>query len=102
MLPKSRRLTSQEVRVVLKTGRSRRGDLLSSKYVALPTPLRVSAVVSKATAKRAVERNRLRRALYRALMPIQGTGHMVIFIQKVPKTRLTPVFAEELKTLLKK
>jgi ribonuclease P protein component len=102
MLPKSRRLTSSEVTEVLKRGRSRRGEYLSLKLLILPSPLRASAVVSKSVAKKAVERNRLRRAVYRALssplaasVQSQCKGNAVIFVQKVPPGELSrPLLAD--------
>lgn len=101
MLPKRRRLSAREVKDVMAVGRSRRAGLLSAKYIIGGTPLRASAVVSKKVAKKAVERNRLRRALYRALATYGGTGTAVIFIQKVPTDPLTPAFAHDLVVLLK-
>lgn len=82
-------------------GRSRRASLLSAKYVSGSHTLRASAVVSKKVAKGAVERNRLRRALYRALVAYEGTGTAVIFVQKVPANPLTPAFFHDLVVLLK-
>ncbi len=99
MLPKPRRLTAEEVQNVLTAGRSARSTLLSAKYVANTGPLRVSAVVSKKVAKRAVERNRLRRALYRALADVDMKGTAVVFVQKVPEGALTPAFREDLLVL---
>ncbi|OGC88740.1 hypothetical protein A2419_03185 [Candidatus Adlerbacteria bacterium RIFOXYC1_FULL_48_26] len=101
MLPKRRRLSAREVKDVLAAGRSRRASLLSAKYVTGSNVLRASAVVSKKVAKKAVERNRLRRALYRALTAYKGTGTAVIFIQKVPAGPLTPAFLNDLVVLLK-
>lgn len=101
MLPTSRRLRAQEVRQVLKTGRQRRAAYLSMKYVISPSPLRAAAVVSKAVAKRATERNRLRRALYRALQERHSTGMAVFFIQKVPPGPLKRAFAADLAALLR-
>ena len=100
MLPKRRRLSAREVKEVMTRGRSRRASLLSAKYVAGTSPLRSSAVVSKKVAKKAVERNRLRRALYRALATYKGTGTAVIFVQKIPTDSLTPAFARDLVVLL--
>lgn len=101
MLPKRRRLSAREVKDVMTTGRPRRASLLSAKYIAGGSPLRASAVVSKKVAKKAVERNRLRRALYRALAAYEGTGAAVIFIQKIPADPLTPAFMRDLVVLLK-
>lgn len=86
---------------MIASGRSRRAGLLSAKYIGGGSPLRASAVVSKKVAKGAVERNRLRRALYRALVAYGGTGTAVIFVQKVPADPLTPAFANDLVVLLK-
>ena len=100
MLPKWQRLSTPHVREVLAKGRSRRAVCLSYKYVNLDTFLRVSVVVPKSTAKTATERNRLRRAVYRALAPLSGKGHGIIFVHKVPEGALTPAFKKEVVTLL--
>ena len=99
MLPKVRRLTSKDVTEVMRRGRSRRGVYLSLKRLTLPSPLRTSAVVAKSVAKKAVERNRLRRAVYRALGGIATpltTGDVVVFVQKVPKNDIGRVFKDDL------
>ncbi len=101
MLKKSRRLTAGEVRDIIKTGHPRRAGHLSARLVPGTTPLRAAAVISKKVAKSAVERNRQRRALYRALREIEASGSAVIFIQKIPKNPLTPAFLEDLKVLYK-
>lgn len=100
MLPKRRRLSAREVKEVLSRGQRRRTSLLSAQYIAGTNPLRASAVVSSKVAKKATERNRLRRALYRALETYQGTGTAVIFIQKIPPAPLAPAFAKDLVVLL--
>lgn len=101
MLPKRRRLSAREVKDVMARGHSRRASLLSARYIAGTNLLRASAVVSTKVAKKAVERNRLRRALYRALATYHGTGTAVIFIQKIPANPLTPAFERDLVVLLK-
>lgn len=100
MLPKNRRLSAHDVREVLKLGRSKRATYLSMKFLATETPLQIAMVVSKAIANRAIERNRLRRALYQALPPLQQTGKAVIFIQKIPTASLQSAFSEDLALLL--
>ena len=102
MLAKSRRLRAAEVREVLARGRGRRGQALSSKVLQTAEPFRCAVVVSKKIAKTAVQRNRLRRAVYRALAEasLPHTGHAILFVQSVPKTDLTRVFSTELTTLL--
>ena len=94
---------------MLKSGRSRRGTYLSIKFLRTDSPLKTSAVVSKSVARKAVDRNRLRRLVYRALdaavykQPgFVGTGRAVVFVQKIPQnTEPLPVFEEEVALLFK-
>jgi ribonuclease P protein component len=101
MLKKRKRLLSHEVNEVLKVGRSNRSAHLQLKFVALPTPLRASAVVAKSVARKAVARNALRRALYRALAATDTglKGNAVFFVRVIPKTKPAAVFASELPAL---
>lgn len=101
MLPKERRLIAAEVREVLRKGRSTKGSFLSFKRLEGPLPLRTAVVVPKSVAKKAVDRNRIRRAVYRALIPFGGTGKSVIFVQKTPPLPLAVTLATELAVLLK-
>lgn len=108
MLPKKRRLSSAEVREVLARGKSIRGSVLSAKYVENKGPFRASAVASKAVAKRAVDRNRLRRALYQALATLPpglagalSNTKIVFFIRSVPDP-LTPALREDIKGIIGK
>jgi ribonuclease P protein component len=98
MLPKQSRLTAGEVREVIAHGRSVRASVLSAKFVPAKQ-LRASVVVSKKVAKQAVERNRLRRAVYRALEKVKAEGIYVVFVQKIPKDPLTPAFFDDLLVL---
>lgn len=99
MLPKKGRLTAEQVKNVLAQGRSVRTPLLSAKHIRGEGPVRVSAVVPKKVAKGAVERNRIRRALYRALLSFDVQGASVVFVQKIPEGPLTPAFAQDLVVL---
>lgn len=100
MLPSDRRLRTTEVQEVLARGKAARGVYLSAKILPTLHPIRVAAVISKKVAKKAVERNRLRRALYRALISLVGNGNVVIFIQKTPHEALVPAFLKDLTLLL--
>jgi ribonuclease P protein component len=100
MLPKRRRLTATEVKDILARGRSLRAGVLSAKYVTATHPLRVSVVVSKKVAKRAVDRNRARRAVYRALSQVDAKGIAVIFVHTFPSPPLTPAFLKDLVVLV--
>lgn len=101
MLPKQRRLVAAEVREVLRKGRSTRASFLSFKHLAGLFPLRVAVVVPKSVAKKATERNRIRRAVYRALTPFGGVGMGVVFVQKTPPLPLVQALEGELTLLLK-
>jgi len=105
MLTKSKRLRAAEVEQVMKTGRSARSLHLQVKFVPMAAPLRSAAVVPKSLARKAVARNTLRRALYRAL-GAQNMAHLkgnaVFFVRAVPKERPAALFAEELIQLLAK
>jgi ribonuclease P protein component len=101
MLPKSRRLVAAEVREVLRKGRSNRATFLSFKCISGPEFLRVAVVVPKSVAKKATERNRIRRAVYRALSPLSGTGLGVVFVQKTLPQPIVQTLKSELSLLLK-
>jgi ribonuclease P protein component len=87
---------------VLARGRGRHSATLSLKLLAGEAPFRCAVVVSKKVAKTAVARNRVRRAVYRALnqTSLPPTGHAILFVQSIPKTDMAAVFASELKKLL--
>lgn len=82
MLPKTSRLTSAEVRAILKDGRSARAGTLSAKFIA-KTPRKAAVVVKSSVAKTAVSRNSLRRAAYAALADaLPPRIQLVLFLQK--------------------
>ena len=80
MLPKRSRLSAAEVRQVIKTGRSARGAGISAKYEAASFP-KAAVVISKKVAHGAVERNRLRRLVYRSIPSPLPPARMVLFVQ---------------------
>ncbi len=71
------------------------------KYLFSPEQLRSAVVVTKALARSAVVRNRLRRAAYRALGQLRSpvSGQVVVFIRTIPEGPLTPHFLAELERL---
>jgi len=98
MLARKSRIGTKGLGEVFRLGVSLRTPFLSLKYQYSPTPLLCAVVVSKKIAKKAVERNRIRRAVYRALTPLRlgKSGTLVVFVQKVPSDPLTPAFTSEL------
>jgi ribonuclease P protein component len=105
MLNKRKRLRSTEVEEVMKTGKSARSTHLQVKFVQNGSPLRSAAVAPKSVARKAVQRNNLRRTLYRALAASNMAnckGNAVFFVRLVPKTQAGATFSEELMQLLPK
>ena len=108
MLPKKRRLTGAEVRSVLALGKGVRSGVLSLKYVENKGHFRAVVVAPKSVAKRAVDRNRLRRALYLVLskLPKDQSAALhnitgVFFIRGVP-TPLVPTLRENVGAIVAK
>lgn len=112
MLPKNSRLTTSEVAEVLAKGSSiyislpkgQRG-LISAKFLPKSGGFKSAAVAPKSLAKSAVERNRLRRAIYRAISSLpapQKGGFAVFFVRSIPNGPLTPAFDEEISIFLDK
>ena len=104
MLKKRLRLRSLEVEQVMKAGRSARSAHLQVKFIAGNMPLRSAAVVPKSIARKAVARNTLRRALYKALLGANGSpkGSAVFFVRVVPKEKPVSVFSQEIPSLFSK
>lgn len=101
MLSSGRRLRAEEVREVMRRGKTLRGSLVSVKLLVDTSPLRSAAVVKKSLVRGAVPRNRLRRGLYRALAMYTHTirGRAVFFIDTIPQGALTPLFREDIERL---
>lgn len=81
MLPKRQRLTAEEVRAVLKNGKSIRGRFISARY-ARGKDSKAAIVVSSKIERRAAHRNHLRRKGYGSLGSLPRGIHVVIFINK--------------------
>jgi len=104
MLSKSRRLRAAEVVDIIRSGKNVRAAFLSAKMIpSADGTIRAAAVVSKAVGKNAVGRNRLRRALYRAVASVEATGHapksgmcVVFFVRSTPPPPLPPTFAADI------
>lgn len=112
MLPKGARLTSGEVQEVLSRGTSvyipaQKGQksLISLKFLAKTGGFKSSAVAPKSVAKSAVERNRLRRAVYNAILSFpspRASGYAVFFIRSIPEKPLSRALKPEIGALLEK
>ncbi len=102
MIASGSRLRAAEVRELLAQGSRARAGALSMRYLASTEPLRSAVVAPKSRFKTAVQRNRLRRAVYRALAELPTSrGRAVFFIEAVPSLPLTPAYGRDLRSLLK-
>lgn len=108
MLRKTRRLRSAEVRAVIAHGKGARHGAISLKYLDNKGFFRAAAVVSKSTAKRAVDRNRLRRALYRALATLSTEethildNKMIVFFVRSSPAPLASGLREDIRGIIAK
>jgi ribonuclease P protein component len=105
MLSRRKRLRAQEVTAILAKGRSARASYLSMKCLPSQTSFRAVVMVPKSLARKAHDRNRLRRAVYRALanMSLSATkASVVFFVRNIPRESLTPLFAHDLVALTSK
>lgn len=84
MLPKRLRLRSAEVKEVLQKGKSLRVGPYAGKFLEGRKPLGVAVIVSKKTARKATERNSLRRKAYRDLerLTLPQGGALALFVRK--------------------
>lgn len=107
MLAKRVRLTTAEVSEVLARGQSVRGGLLSMKFITHTGPGRAAVVAPKSLARKATQRNRLRRAVYSALSTLPTTSSMrgiqaVFFVRNTPPSPMVSILRHELELMLKK
>ena len=104
MLPKSRRLATDDIEG-LSLGKSVFGTLLSIRYRAAQS-LRFAVAVSKKTAPRAVDRNRIRRRVYEAARVASRSVSSPASVMVMPKKDCLTAPAEaiesELSTLFRK
>ncbi len=104
MLPKSKRLTTEEIES-LSNGKSVFGTLISIRAIKSDT-LKFAVSVSKKVAPLAVERNRLRRKVYNSLPSLMGEIKSPAFVMIMPKKEILTVSMDTLKSeigaLLKK
>lgn len=96
MFPKKRRLSSVEVREILKRGQKSPGRMVSARYLKR-SGSKAAVVVSGKVARRAVERNRIRRLAYRALAAELPSGIHAVFL-----VHSTEISRKDLSTLCSK
>ena len=104
MLPKSKRLTTEEIES-LRSGKSVFGTLISMRAIKSDT-LKFAVSVSKKVAPLAVDRNRLRRKVYSALPSLIHEIKLPAFIMFMPKKEILTApmdaLSSEIGVLLKK
>ncbi|TSC69133.1 MAG: hypothetical protein G01um101456_332 [Parcubacteria group bacterium Gr01-1014_56] len=106
MLPKKRRLTARQVREVISLGRGIKGSSVSLKYLARPGFFGAAVVAPKALARRATDRNRIRRTVYRTLssLPLKERkaleGVLVVFFIRSVPSPLLPTLKSDIADIL--
>ena len=88
MLKKTLRLTTPQFNSTIEKGKFARSPLFSVRYTSSEADTRISAAVPIKEAKKAVERNRIRRRVYEAIATLAakispGTHAVVFCRQKV-------------------
>jgi ribonuclease P protein component len=79
MLAKRERLSREQFQSFFKSGRRRHCDMATVVYTPYPT-FHGSVVVSKKVAKKAVDRNRIRRQVYAQLYLLKKQEHPGVFV----------------------
>lgn len=95
MLPKKKRIAKNVFNGVLKAGKSAFSPYMTLRYTATSGQSRFAAVVPKAVAKKAVERNHIRRRIYESVKSVEKSvifGYSCVFFAKKEIVSLT--FAE--------
>ena len=85
MLPSSRRLSTTLFDKVLKQGKFFSGSMFTIRVLKAQGMSRFSVVISKKIAKKAVERNKIRRRVYSSLntlLPRLTDGFLCVFMMK--------------------
>ena len=87
MLPRSQRLSGEQLDSVMEKGRVAHSSLFLVRFLIGQTNTRIAVIASKKIAKTATVRNAIRRSTYRAIGStlskiIQGT-HVALFAKKV-------------------
>lgn len=108
MLAKHARLRASEVKEVLIRGTSVRvkgAPYLSVKFIREEGPFRAAVVVPKSISRGAVVRNRVRRAVYRALKSLSNSPRAVravFFVQKLPQDPIAQFLRTNIESLIQK
>lgn len=106
MLPRKERLTKTVFNTVLEKGRVIHSPLFLLRILGGQKNTGISAVASKKIAKTAVERNRIRRLIYRGVGPlmssiISGT-HVIVFAKQAMNETKAATITDDLKSVFAK
>ena len=102
MLSKKKRVTKELFQTVLKSGNTLSGSFFIFRYIKQNTP-QYTFVASKKIAKRAVDRNKLRRQGYNALNSFPLKNYLgVFFYKKHPKNVSFKDIKEDISFILSK
>jgi len=102
MLLKKKRVTKELFQTVLKSGNTLSGSFFIFRYIKQSTP-QYAFVASKKIAKRAVDRNKLRRQGYNSLNSLPLKNYLgVFFYKKHPKNASFKDIKEDIAIILGK
>ena len=85
MLPRSQRLSVEQFNLVMENGRAYHSSLFLLRLTKVDGKSRVSTAVPNKVAKKATERNRLRRSMYNGVQPLMKKvkdGYFVVVFAK--------------------
>lgn len=106
MLPRSQRLSVEQLDSVMEKGRVAHSSLFLMRYTTGQESLRIAAVAPKKVIKTAVARNATRRKIYEAIKNIVGRAkndvHVALFAKAEVTTKQTDDLENELEGLFVK
>lgn len=102
MLPRKKRVTKELFNLIMKKGKVTQGSLFLFRYISQPSP-QYAFVVPKNIAKKATQRNSLRRRGYSAISSNEVKGSAgVFFYKKEGKEASFEEISSDIKSILTK
>ncbi len=106
MLPRSQRLSVEQFNSVIEKGKIFHSPLFLVRVLNVDKSTRIATVAPKKIAKKAVERNKLRRRMYEAVAPlvdkIVGNFYIIIFAKNTAVLADNKMVANDIKSIFVK
>lgn len=104
MLKKTQRIRAADVDAARSSGKSLRGDHLTARVSRIEGESRAGVIISKRVARKAVDRNALKRKVRAALAPIldeHPSGlRLIVYPTTAARTKNVAALTQELRSLL--